>query len=228
MSGSSNRQAAANQGVTRGLGAWRLWLVIALLLPRAALPLRAAPADELTTAQTAMADGLYDVAERHLTRYLVQNRARPPAESAPALAWLCQALALQERPVDVLHILSSHPEVVTAGSAEGVFDFWKARALLDLGRAQDLLEQARSLPLDKLREPYATGLRRLTARARMAVGDAAGARATFGEVDRRTTNLVIRAENLLEWAQAELAAGDAAACEAPRASWTKQAVAGKR
>ena len=184
------------------------------MLAGLALGAVAAPADELATAQTAMADGLYDVAERHLTRYLVQSRARPPAESVPVLAWLCQALALQERPVEVLHILSAHPEIVAAGRAGGVFDFWTARALLDLGRAQDLLEQVRGLPLDTMHEPYATGLRRLTARARMAAGDAAGARTAFEAVDRRTTNLLVRAENLLEWAQAELAAGDAAAGEA--------------
>ncbi len=214
MSGSRNRQEAENQGVARASAVWRCWCAAMLAGPLLTLGAVAAPADDLATAQTAMADGLYDVAERHLTRYLVQSRARPPAESVPALAWLCQALVLQERPAEVLHILSAHPEVVAAGRAEGVFDFWKARALLDLGRAQALLEQVRSLPLDTLRGPYATGLRRLTARARMALGDAAGARAAFGEVDRLTTNLLVRADNLLEWAQAELAAGDAAACEA--------------
>jgi len=212
MSVSRDRQAASTPGVNRASAAWRCWC--AAVLAGLALGAAAAPADELATAQTAMADGLYDVAERHLTRYLVQNRARPPEESVPALAWLCQVLAQQGRPADLLHILSGHPEIVAAGRADGVFDFWKARALLDLGRGQELLKQFRDLSDVTLREPYATGLRRLAARAQMAVGDASGARATFAQVDRLATNRLVKAENLLEWAQAELDAGDAAAAEA--------------
>ena len=202
----------ADRRGARTRAAWR-WRV-AVLLAALALGAATATASELATAQAALADGLYDVAERHLMRHLIQNRARPPAESVTALAWLCQAIAMQQRPADVLHRLSTHPEIVEAGRSVGVFDFWKARALFDLGRVQELQEHVRGLSPGTMQEPYATGLRRLVARAQLAVGDMAGARTAFGEVDRGTTNLLIRAENLLEWAQAEMAAGDMAAGEA--------------
>ena len=202
----------ADRRGARTRAAWR-WRV-AVLLAALALGAATATASELATAQAALADGLYDVAERHLMRHLIQNRARPPAESVTALAWLCQAIAMQQRPADVLHRLSTHPEIVEAGRSVGVFDFWKARALFDLGRVQELQEHVRGLSPGTMQEPHATGLRRRVARAQLAVGDMSGARTAFGEVDRGTTNLLIRAENLLEWAQAEMAAGDMAAGEA--------------
>ncbi len=170
-------------------------------------------ADDLLAAQAAMTDGLYTVAERQLVRFLEQNRGRP-ADCVPALIWLCQALAAQGRPVELLNVLDANPAIVEAGRAEGGLEFWYARALLDLGRGQDVLARVQGLQLDGMSEAYAVGVRRLVARAQLAAGDRTGAQATFAEVDRATTNVLTQAENLLEWAQAELAAGHVAQCEA--------------
>ncbi len=168
----------------------------------------AAAADELLTARAALADGLYPVAEQHLNRFLDRHRDRP-ADGVPALLWLCQALAAQERPADLLAALDARPEVVAAGRGEGGFDFWRARALLDAGRAREALDWVERSPLETLSDEYAAGLRRVAARARLELGDRDGARAIFATVDAGATNLAIKAENLLEWAQAELAAGEA-------------------
>ncbi|MDD5705369.1 MAG: tetratricopeptide repeat protein [Kiritimatiellae bacterium] len=186
----------------------RLPLLLLWLLGQAAVPARAA--DDLMTAHAALADGLYGVAERHLVHYLEQNRARP-RDCVPALLWLCQSLAAQGRPADLLAALDVRPEVTAAGGTDGGFDFWRARALLDAGRPRAVLELVNRLPLGQHAEEYAVGLRRVAARASLALGDREGARAWFTALDA-ATNLAVRAGNLLEWAQVERADGKLTAC----------------
>ncbi len=195
-----------------GRAARLVFALLLLLSPRGARPADPPP-DDLVTAHAAMADGLHDLAERHLVRFLAANQERP-RDCVPALIWLCQALTAQGRPADVLAVLDANAAIVAAGREEGGFDFWRVRSLLDLGRSEPAMAHVQGLALEGLSRDYATGLRRLLARAQLAAGDRAGARATFEAIDAQAATAAIRAENLLEWAHAELAAGDADACEA--------------
>ena len=190
------------------------WAGVCLLMALLAVPgdLPAAGESDLAIARAALSDRLYGVAERHLVRVLATRRDDPQACVEPLL-WLCQALAGQGRPVDLLNLLEANPAVAAAGRAAGGIEFWTVRALLDLGRVQEALARARTLAFDPMDPVYAVGLLRLAARAEMASGDYAAARVSFAQVDARTTNLVEQTENLLEWAQAELAAGEWSACE---------------
>lgn len=177
------------------------------------LPAAAAAEAVPPEACAALEDGLHELAAKHLTAYLVRNRDRP-RDCVPALLLLCQALAAQGRPADLLAALEAWPEVVAAGGDEGGFDFWRARALLDAGRPREALDVVARAPLERLAEEYASGLRRVAARALLALGDRQGARALFAGIDAVATNQALKAGNLLEWARLEMEDGNAGECAA--------------
>ena len=165
----------------------------------------AADAD-LVAARNAVHDHLYSVAARHADAFL-QDPQTLPAERVEALQLLLQALAEQHSYDELLARLDTWSAVVHASTNAGAFVFWRSLGLLETGKPRECLEAATAALAQKMPPENADALQRLAARARLALGDAPAAFATYAEVDRRSTNPVTRAENLLEWAHALDAAG---------------------
>ncbi len=179
--------------------------ILFLLAAVAVSAAHAADAD-LVAARNAVHDHLYSVAARHADAFL-QDPQTLPAERVEALQLLLQALAEQHSYDELLARLDTWSAVVHASTNAGAFVFWRSLGLLETGKPRECLEAATAALAQKMPPENADALQRLAARARLALGDAPAAFATYAEVDRRSTNPVTRAENLLEWAHALDAAG---------------------
>jgi len=157
--------------------------------------------DDLMTARNALHDKLDAVAATHAEQRLRETQGQP-AEGVEALCLLLQARAEQHQDDQVLTDLDTWRAVVEAAPDPGTFAFWRALALLELGRAGEALHVAEQAAAQKVSAENADALARLTARARLALGDTPTALALYAEVDKRSTNAATRAANLLEWAAA--------------------------
>ncbi len=172
-----------------------------VLAVSACVSLSAAAGDDLTAARAALDDGLFAVADAQVVRYLTRHADRP-REAVKALQMLCRVRTEQARHADVLAALAEYPAVVAASADRGAFAFWRASALLGVGRAADALAAAQSVDLERETTAYGEGLRRVAARSLMAMGDLPAALVLLARVDQESTAPVVRAANLLEWAQA--------------------------
>jgi tetratricopeptide (TPR) repeat protein len=162
----------------------------------AAWPLCAALSGDLETARAALQDKLYPIAQTHAEKAL---RSRS-ADATQSLLVLLEALHGQGQFKAMLSLFDTFGDVVRQSSQPETFRYWKALALLNAGQPAEairLTEAATNMP-----PAYADAMRRIGARAKQASGDLPGALALFAEVDKRSTNLLIRAANALEWAMA--------------------------
>jgi TolA-binding protein len=158
--------------------------------------------EALVTARNAVHDTLYDVAITHAEAHLQEVQARP-ADGVEALELLAQALAGQRKYDRLLRSLDAWPAVTQAAPDPGLFAFWRALGLIGVGRAREGIEIAEAaLAAGKSGVEQADALQRLVARARISLGETPAALSLYAEVDKRTTNRVTRAENMLEWATA--------------------------
>jgi TolA-binding protein len=155
-----------------------------------------AAADELETARAALHDQLYPVAQAHAENVL----AAAGDGSAQALLVLLEALARQNRYADILARLDAVDDALRQAAPAGALTYWRASALLGVGRAQEAARAAGGAA--GAGTAYADALRRLAARAMREAGDWQGALAMFAEVDRGTAHAQTRVENALEWAAA--------------------------
>ena len=97
------------------------------------------PADYLSLADAAIADGMYSSAEENLVKYLAANRAKTNSpEYRRALSLLCQALAGLRRYTDITGLLDRNVDVIEAGDSR-VFDYWRAYAILESGNPAEAL-----------------------------------------------------------------------------------------
>ncbi len=156
-------------------------------------------AEGLDVARSALADKLYGVAERQAMQLL--TAVGTAAERSDALQVYVQALAEQGRHAEVLKALNSHAATVAAGPA-AVFAYWRALALLATGDPAGARVAAEGGLAAQPDAAEATGLRRLAAQARLALGDGEGALRLFAELDTAVTDPTVRVTVLLEWAQA--------------------------
>ena len=118
----------------------RIALLAAALI--AAPPARsddAIPADFLSLANAAIADGIYSSARTYLVKYLSANSAKSSSpEYRQALALLCQALAGLGSYDEIPALLDRNASVVDSGDRR-MFDYWRAKSILHSGRAEDAL-----------------------------------------------------------------------------------------
>ncbi len=180
-------------------------LLLAFLCVATSLVSRAADED-LVAARNAVHDRLYPVAVTHARSYLNSVQTHP-ADGIEALQLLLQALAEQRQYGEMLTSLDASAAVVNAVPETGVFVFWRALALLELGKPRECIETAEAALAQKIVTENIDALQRLVARARLALGDTGAAYTIYAELDKRTTNSVTRAETLLEWAYALEKAG---------------------
>ena len=157
-----------------------------------------ASAGELETAQAALQDRLYPIAQTHAEKVL--HSASDPARSAAALLVLLEAQSLQGKSAEMLKTLTTYDAVIRLAPIPEAFCYWHAQALFNAGRPTETIREVESGI--KKASPYADALRRIGARAKQASGDQAGAFILFAEVDKTSTNALTRADNALEWALA--------------------------
>ena len=108
-------------------------LAVTVLVSAPVLAANPTPADHLSRAQAALADGMYASAEQHLVKVLALNRASVNASDCrTALALLCQTYASLRRYNDIISLLDRNAGVIDAGDRR-VFDYWRANALIESG-----------------------------------------------------------------------------------------------
>lgn len=99
----------------------------------------APPADLVRLATAALADGMPQLAEEYLVKYLAfSQRNSSPADSRHALALLCRAYAGQGRHSEIPGLLDKNADLVAAGDTRP-FDYWRAYAALHSDRPADAL-----------------------------------------------------------------------------------------
>ena len=99
----------------------------------------APPADLVRLATAALADGMPQLAEEYLVKYLaISQRNSSAAESRHALALLCRAYAGQGRHNEIPGLLDKNADLVAAGDTRP-FDYWRAYAALSSGHPADAL-----------------------------------------------------------------------------------------
>ena len=162
----------------------------------AVAPLCAVFSGDLETARAALQDKLYPIAQTHAERALQGGKA----DSSQALLVLLEALAGQGLHAEMLSRLDAFGEVVKQSPQPAAFGYWRALALLNAGHPVDAIQLAQSAT--NMPPEYADAMRRIGARAKQLTGDVLGSFALFAEVDKRSTNLLTRAANALEWALA--------------------------
>ena len=165
----------------------------------AAAPFCSARAGDFETAQNALRDRLYPIAQAHAEKAL-RGSSQDERQSVAALLILLEAQAAQGQSNEVLKTLEQYQSVARQGSVPAAFAYWRAAALLNAGRAEESARVAEGE--SRTPSPYADALRRIGARARQASGDLTGALTLYAEIDKTSTNVLMRAENALEWAQA--------------------------
>ncbi|MEI7901045.1 MAG: tetratricopeptide repeat protein [bacterium] len=159
-------------------------------------PLCVALSGDLETARAALQDRLYPIAQTHAELALRNGTAEP----SQALLVLLEALAGQGLYAEMLNRLDAFGAVVSRARQPEAFRYWRVLALLNAGQLAEairLAEAATNVP-----SVYADAMRCMGARAKQAAGDLPGALVLFAEVDKRSTNLLTRAANALEWAMA--------------------------
>ncbi|MBP5510988.1 MAG: tetratricopeptide repeat protein [Kiritimatiellae bacterium] len=185
----------------------------ACLVWAATVPLGAASpgaAEEIAVAQDALRDKLYPVARTHAERVL-ETAAPGSNEAKTALLVVLEALSGEQKYRETLaRIDTAVAKGQTIGPAPAVA-YWRANAYLNLNeyaKARDAAAAATNAP-----SPYADALLRTLARAERGRGDLPAALAVYREADR-STNLLTRTDNALDWAQTLLESGDRkTACE---------------
>ncbi len=167
-----------------------------IMCAMAVWPLCLALSGDLETARAALQDKLYPIAQTHAEKELRSGTS----EAAQALLVLLEALAGQGQYAEMLNRFDAFGEVVRQAPQPEAFGYWRALALLNTGRPAEALQLAVSAT--NVPPVYADAMRRIGARAKQSAGDLAGALALFAETDKRSTNLLTRAANALEWALA--------------------------
>lgn len=160
----------------------------------AAWPLCVALSGDLETARAALQDRLYPIAQAHAEKSLRSGTE----DSAQALLVLLEALAGQGLYAEMLGRFDAFDALVRQAPQPWVFGYWRALALLNAGYPAEAVrcaEAATNVP-----PAYADSMRRIGARAKQSAGDLPGALVLFAEVDKRSTNLLTRSANALEWA----------------------------
>ncbi|MDD4025717.1 MAG: tetratricopeptide repeat protein [Kiritimatiellae bacterium] len=157
---------------------------------------RNACAGDMDVAKEALRDGLYTVAETYADRVL----SRRGADAEQALLALLEALEGQRRFDEMLRRLEVEADLARGARLREAFEYWRSVALLNTGRPREAAEAAEAAK--GAATVYADALRMTAARARQADGDMERALSLYAEVDRTSTNAVVRAANALDWALA--------------------------
>lgn len=174
---------------------------LAAILALVALPLFAAPPDDLEIARRALGDGLWQPAAKHAAAAAALAADAKTREQARLVQ--LEALAGAGQADELLACLDAWPDAQGEG-----FRYWRAWANVRGGKS----EAARTLLADAFAEASYTRLaRRLAARLEAEAGHAAAADAAYQRAaEALPKDAPERLDNALEWAQAKARLGDPA------------------
>lgn len=154
-----------------------------------------AAGDPLAIARLALEDRLYKVAQDHVEQVLPGLDSTSP-DAAAALKLLLGALDGQRHYPAMLEALDRYALTVQT-HPEMVFIFRRTQAFYETGQYEKAVAAA-AIPNDIFGE-WADAVRRVAARAWLALKRPQEALALFELIDTSSTNLTTRAENALEW-----------------------------
>jgi TolA-binding protein len=165
--------------------------------------------DPLTVVRVALEDGLYDLAQRQ-AEAILKEKTGSASDRGEAIVLLARALHGQRRFKDIIQRLDEM-DSRTPTSQPGALVYWHAVAQYEAGNVTAALSEIRGF---SARFPGSTLIppaSRLEAWCNLKEGRREVALAVFERYDRQFGNTGEGAANLLDWGQALLGAGNAAA-----------------
>ena len=183
-----------------------------LVAASAVLVAYAAPEPSLESAEAAIEDGFYEVAEKQIEAYL-RTVDRYSPEGGDAIALLARALDGLGRHREIL-ILIGDNLAPWKGGRSGALAFWRAMARFQLGEYDKALADLRDFSSAYPSNPYVPRAGRLEAWCDLKSGRTNEAFAAFARFDERYGATAEGLANRLDWGQALVAAGDDGRAEA--------------
>jgi TolA-binding protein len=162
----------------------------------------------LATAQTALEDGFCELAQKQ-AESLLKNGALPPSLRGDATVVLARALYGQRRFKEMAVRLDALG-LSTPTTQAGALVYWHAVAQYEAGNIRAALDELRNFAGRFPDSPLMSRASRLEAWANLKEGRQAEAFFVFERFDRQFGITDEGAENLLDWGQALLAAGNSA------------------
>ena len=193
----------------------RLWAggllaaALATLSVRAQLPFMGPSNEELrslrTAGQAALEDGLYEVAESRLEKYLRGVSGRK--ERAEGALLLARAIYGQRRYEEVLDFLTRREPWARKTPSEGGFALWRAMALYELGRYQEALDGVRDFRKRFPDSPHRATAARLRTKSLVKLQEINEALEAFARFQETYPDSPDIPSNLLDWAGALIRLG---------------------
>lgn len=163
------------------------------------------PEARLTMAQVALEDGLHELAQKQAEDVLIRQGVSP-ALRGDATVILVRALHGQRRFPDMVRRLDAATLAMPTTQA-GALVYWRAVAQYETGKPQAVLDELRNFDSRFRGSTLVVRAARLEAWANLKQGRQVEALAVFERLDRQFGGTDEGAENLLDWGQALLAAG---------------------
>ncbi|MBT7066963.1 MAG: tetratricopeptide repeat protein, partial [Verrucomicrobia bacterium] len=163
----------------------------------------------LTAGRAALEDGLPGVARKQLRSYLeaAAKRELPPADSEAAVVLLLRALHAEGRQDEILTFLELKNSWVRKSKQQDAVLFWRAVALYELSRCDEALKEVDALVARYPASVYSGRTHRLRAWCYLRSGRVEEALAEFATFDAAYGASEEYAQNLLDWGQALVDAG---------------------
>lgn len=187
-------------------GLYRILPALLLLALVSGSPAARPGPDPIATAESAMRDGLFDVAESLCDKALKSDDLTG-ADREQATLLLLEALAAQHKHEAMLRVLRHGESLRDRSSDPGLFWYWKGVALQGLNRYEDLLEHTRAFRHEREGDPHFAIMRHLEAIAMERMGRLTDALTVYEQTATLEQPETDRALLLLDWGQALVAAG---------------------
>lgn len=184
--------------------------ILACVLAASSVFAAEAPGARLTAAQAALEDGLYELAEKQAGVVLSATDVISPVERGDAAIVLSRALYGQGRFKEMLDGLDGLP-ADTQTTEPGAVVYWHAVAQYESRAMKKALSEIRGFATRFPGSSLGPRVSRLEAWCELKEGRRDAALAIFAQFDRQYGTTPEGAANLLEWGQALLASGNAAA-----------------
>lgn len=165
--------------------------------------------DLLQKGKAALEDQQYKLAQAQLAKYL-KRVAQDSVATGEGTVLLAQALHGQQKREEVIRLLSGVPPAVQQSEWGGAIEFWLALARYETGAVVEALAALREFEARYPENAYVRQAKRLRIRCLLQTKRTDQALAAFAAFDKEHGATFDGVQNLLDWAEALVANGDAA------------------
>ena len=185
----------------KSFGSIKTWLLAGLLLagPSMAWARDAQTKEEvLAIGESALEDGLYDIAEKEFARYI--RLADAPADKAAGVLLQARALFEQKRLDEALELLEKRDRWAGDSPSAPGFVYWKARVVFERGQPAEALELLKDFKKTFGENPYLLRADRLKIKCQLQLQQYDDALGLFKALSKTYDTAPELPDILLEWA----------------------------